>query len=191
MSSDQPARFVRDSKPSKKGFLWVVATVLVIGLFALLPTASANDNKPDKDAKVDLCHASGDGHDLKSVSAKAANGHLKNHDDGLPGDAIPGMDGYNFDENCEPVLACAAASVYGMSNLGGKRVGVVIRTADGAFVASVSNPGDLFHFQMQVPADLLPGAFTIGSVNRFGRFKRTATTLNLDCGQVYGAGFVS
>ena len=193
MSSDQPARFVRDSKPSKNGFLWVVATVLVIGLFALPATASAKDNQPAKeanDAKVDLCHAKGDGHGLTSVSANAVNSHVKNHDDGLPGDAIPSMDGYNFGENCEPVPACADATVFGMMNLGGKREAVVLRTADGTFVASSPNPGALYHFEMQVSADVLPGAFTIGSVNRFDLFNRKATTFHLDCGQVFSAGDV-
>jgi len=80
----------------------IVLLGLAAGLVAafVLPTAvSAKANK------VDVCHLNDLGEwQVNSVSSRgrAVNAHLR-HGDGLPGDEVPGMDQYTFDDDCVPV----------------------------------------------------------------------------------------
>lgn len=66
--------------------------------------------------KVDICHHDefeGTWH-LINVSENAKNAHLSNHDDGLPGDTVPGQPGFIFGPNCELVQdVCNDATVSG------------------------------------------------------------------------------
>ena len=76
--------------------------ILLSGLLAvalLVPTAALA-----RTVKVDICHLNElGGWQLISVSANgmAVDAHLA-HGDALPGQAVPGMSGYTFDENCVP-----------------------------------------------------------------------------------------
>lgn len=55
--------------------------------------------------KVDVCHASGTGtYDEINISRNALPAHLA-HGDALPGDPVPAMSGYEFNEDCELVQA--------------------------------------------------------------------------------------
>lgn len=55
--------------------------------------------------KVDVCHASGGGvFSELNISRNALPAHLA-HGDGMAGDAVPGMPGYEFDDACAVVLA--------------------------------------------------------------------------------------
>ena len=55
----------------------------------------------DKDHKVVICHKADDVTYIKIEIAKSAlDAHLA-HGDGSPGEAVPGMEGYVFTEECE------------------------------------------------------------------------------------------
>ncbi len=55
--------------------------------------------------KVDVCHVTGNGsYILITIAEPALPAHL-NHGDGQPGDPVSGMEGFVFDESCEPVIA--------------------------------------------------------------------------------------
>ena len=53
-------------------------------------------------AKVDICHQNADGQYVKISVAEAAYQTHVNHGDGSVGDPIPGLTGYEFDEDCLP-----------------------------------------------------------------------------------------
>lgn len=55
--------------------------------------------------KVQVCHKSGNGtFHLITISVNAQPAHIA-HGDGLPGDLVPGMDGFIFGPNCTPTPA--------------------------------------------------------------------------------------
>jgi len=55
--------------------------------------------------KADVCHRTGDGAFQKvNVSLNAVSAH-RAHGDALPGEAVPGAPGYEFDASCAAVLA--------------------------------------------------------------------------------------
>ena len=66
---------------------------------AAIPAASAGQ------AKVDLCHAEGNGSYHKISVAEAAYAKHIEHGDAKVGEAVPGTDGKIFDETCEVVDA--------------------------------------------------------------------------------------
>ena len=65
----------------------------------------------DSDAKKDkvpVCHLTGnDDYILISIAEPALKAHIK-HGDAQPGDPVPDMNGYIFDDNCEPILVIPA-----------------------------------------------------------------------------------
>lgn len=74
----------------------ITLAACLMGVMLLPSTASA------KTSKVDVCHATGNGsYVMITISDKAARKHVK-HGDGAPGDAVPGMDGYKFGNDCQP-----------------------------------------------------------------------------------------
>jgi hypothetical protein len=88
------------------GSLWSRLTPLagvaavVVGL-SVVPsqTVIAQKNNP----KVTVCHANGQGvFTALTISASALPAHAA-HGDGLPGGAVPGMPGYQFDASCTAV----------------------------------------------------------------------------------------
>lgn len=55
--------------------------------------------------KVDICHSDGKGFFHKiNISRNALPAHIA-HGDAIPGDAVPGLSGYEFDSDCQAVLA--------------------------------------------------------------------------------------
>lgn len=64
----------------------------------LLQSSEAKD-------KVPVCHVDGQGnYSLITVAEPALKGHEK-HGDAQPGDAVPDMEGYVFDDTCTPQLS--------------------------------------------------------------------------------------
>ena len=87
----------------------LLTTALVIMLFTagMSAIALAGDGEATtrtRQAKVDVCHYEADtgAFDLTNISTKAHQKHM-DHGDGVPGDHVPGMAGYEFDETCELV----------------------------------------------------------------------------------------
>ena len=87
----------------------LLTTALVIMLFTagMSAIALAGDGEATtrtRQAKVDVCHYEADtgAFDLINISTKAHQKHM-DHGDGVPGDHVPGMAGYEFDETCELV----------------------------------------------------------------------------------------
>jgi hypothetical protein len=79
---------------------------LLIGLAVPLTVQAGGE-------KASVCHldkASGT-FLLIHVSVAALSAHV-NHGDALPGEPVPGMPDYQFDENCEPVTVGLAAGCY-------------------------------------------------------------------------------
>src|SRR3990172_10197529 len=55
-------------------------------------------------AKVNVCHVNGSGSfNLINVSESSLPAHLA-HGDAVPGDAVPGMIGYDFSSDCTPLF---------------------------------------------------------------------------------------
>lgn len=75
----------------------IIAAALVATAFAIPTTTQAA-----RQEKVDVCHDGDDGWKLINIADKAVNAHL-NHGDALPGDDVPGMEGFEFDADCSPV----------------------------------------------------------------------------------------
>jgi hypothetical protein len=76
---------------------WTTVLTLSLVLVAIAWAPSAASARADK---VGLCHLDDDGvFHLISVSERALPAHV-GHGDARPGGAVPGMDGYVFDEAC-------------------------------------------------------------------------------------------
>lgn len=75
-----------------------------IALAALLVTGLALFSTPEvavaQMAKVDICHQNADGRYVKISVAEAAYESHVNHGDRSVGDPVPGLTGYEFDEDC-------------------------------------------------------------------------------------------
>ena len=91
--------------------------ILVLGfvtvLMMVMPAqAAAKGHKDDKDHKVEICHATGNGsYHAINVSENAVPAHL-NHGDSLVGDPVPGMTGYVFGEDCSAEMSGPAVGCY-------------------------------------------------------------------------------
>lgn len=84
-----------------------VALSLGAGAAVSIGTAEAGGDK------VDVCHlTNGGNYNLLRVSASALSAHL-GHGDGQPGDAVPGLEGFIFGENCTPTVDVAPEPVVG------------------------------------------------------------------------------
>ena len=68
------------------------------------PEASADATVASAQAKAPLCHydADADTYALKLVTARAESAH-RNHGDAAPGEAVPTMEGFTFDDSCMAV----------------------------------------------------------------------------------------
>ena len=93
----------------KRFCIALLPLLLVLGCTEPTPTAVTVEEtvvagkKGQK--KVDVCHVTGNGsYILITIAEPALPAHL-NHGDGQPGDPVPGMEGFVFDESCEPVIA--------------------------------------------------------------------------------------
>ena len=69
--------------------------------------------------RVDVCHVNGKGEYNKITVADAAFETHIAHGDGAVGDPVPGMDGYIFNENCQPeeVVSVAECPCYSTTYL--------------------------------------------------------------------------
>lgn len=83
-----------------------VGLLAVAGIVAVVPVAGAASAKNDKNVKVDVCHATGNGdYVLINISENAVDKHVDKHGDLFPGDVVPGGESMVLDENCEMVDA--------------------------------------------------------------------------------------
>jgi hypothetical protein len=83
-----------------------ILAVLVL-LLAALPVLSVGAGG----IKVDVCHNEGNGtYHLINISDNAFDSHVA-HGDASPGDPVPGMDGYVFDDACNVVQALQTTTV--------------------------------------------------------------------------------
>lgn len=72
--------------------------------FNFVPT---DDNPPDPNSKVGVCHREGNGSfHLIRVASQAVQAH-RAHGDALPGEDVPGAPGYRFDDACVQVPVAA------------------------------------------------------------------------------------
>jgi hypothetical protein len=75
----------------------IVALLMIVGVVAAAGAAPA--------PKVDVCHQTSNqlrGYILINVSGNAYDAHIA-HDDAAPGEAVPGMPGFEFNADCLPV----------------------------------------------------------------------------------------
>lgn len=67
--------------------------------------------------KVDVCHREGNGSfHLITVAYQAVQAH-RAHGDALPGEAVPGNAGYNFDDTCAQVVASLCPCDFSLAHL--------------------------------------------------------------------------
>jgi hypothetical protein len=79
-----------------------VSSGLCLSAAAVLVVASLPDEAFGRQARVDVCHLTGNGsYNLITVSESALDAHVR-HGDGQPGDAIPDGSGWVFGEDCSP-----------------------------------------------------------------------------------------
>lgn len=97
----------------RRSFVAVVAALLMGAL--MFPTAAGAKNN-----KVDVCHSEGNGtYHLINIAENTVQKHIDNHGDGLPGDAVPGMEDLNFSADCVPVdITLAMSGCFDFSLLG-------------------------------------------------------------------------
>jgi hypothetical protein len=89
---------------SKKFVLLTVLSLVAVFLASGMVFAAPPE-------KVDICHREGNGSYHKiNVSKNAEDAHLA-HGDAHPGDPVPGMEGYEFDEDCNVVQALETTTV--------------------------------------------------------------------------------
>ena len=90
---------------------------VVAALFAVIGTSGAHAAS----VMVDVCHIEGNGSfALLNISDKAMPAHLR-HGDALPGEGVPFEPEFEFDDNCEQVLASSCPcdfSATGLAQIG-------------------------------------------------------------------------
>lgn len=80
-----------------------ITLVLALALFVTVAAPRTLSAAPK--GKVDVCHVEGNGsYHLIRINENALPAHLA-HGNAQPGDPVPGMSGYVFDETCTPVAA--------------------------------------------------------------------------------------
>jgi hypothetical protein len=85
--------------------------LLVFGLLSVLATVLMVSAASAAPVKVDVCHLNSLGWwQVNTVHENAVTPHL-NHGDALPGEAVPGMGMYTFDDNCVPVAPPSPATL--------------------------------------------------------------------------------
>lgn len=132
----------------------VAAVAALVG--GLLVSASTSSAAADK---VDVCHSEGNGEFHLINVAQAAFGKHVEHGDSSPGEAVPGMDGFEFDADCVPVesVDCLGAVLF-LDSRNATDIGLVgpLNTPDNLFSYSSGDgscSGDvLFRPEVQVTA---------------------------------------
>jgi hypothetical protein len=85
-------------------------SIWVVLVAAVLLVSSTTGVLAQGKAKVNVCHANEAGSfNLINVSESALPAHLA-HGDAAPGDAVPGMIGYDFSSDCTPTLVVNVTS---------------------------------------------------------------------------------
>ena len=85
--------------------------LLVLGLLSVLATVLMVSAASAAPVKVDVCHLNSLGAwQVNTVHENAVTPHV-NHGDALPGQAVPGMGTYTFDDNCVPVAPPSPATL--------------------------------------------------------------------------------
>ena len=141
--------------------------LLVLGLMSLLATAVMVPTAVLAEAeKVDVCHLNilGDWQ-VNSVSSngQAVQAHL-NHGDALPGEAVPGMAGYTFDDDCSavadavPLLALAYTEVDGIPGYDPASTDVLIAQFEDVDMNGEPSVGDIVRTN-RYPLDINAASF--------------------------------
>jgi hypothetical protein len=82
---------------------------------ALESTALLENQTGKRSERVEICHARNSAYHLLEIDSAAVEGHLR-HGDGFPGDPIPDLAGFQFDDACEPMTACPCFSIRDIVN---------------------------------------------------------------------------
>jgi hypothetical protein len=169
--------YFRKEKTMKTKKLLSVLAVLVL-LLAALPVLSVGAGG----IKVDVCHNEGNGtYHLINISDNAFDSHVA-HGDASPGEAVPGMTGFEFDEACNVVQALQTTTVtsaalnLSSTGAGGWSCPSAYPQVLSAYLQQAGQPG----VDPAYPADLylwVPGASAGG-----------ATYPNTPFGYTYGTG---
>jgi hypothetical protein len=91
----------------------LLTIMLLAGVLVAIPAGTASA-KPER---VDVCHLDELGAwQLRSVPAvgRAVDAHLR-HGDALPGETVPGMTSYTFDESCTPIIEELTETVFAVA----------------------------------------------------------------------------
>ncbi len=160
-----------------KRYLKVAVAASLMGALLFPATALA------KVTKVDVCHSEGNGtFHLITVAEPAYQAHV-DHGDSAPGGAVPGMDGYSFDDDCEPVAdsVMVLARAWSADASGDDHLIAQLEDTDGSGDVSVGDTVRLFEY----PLDFDPTAFgtygdTVHPVQIVNTSTSTVVSVNSD-----------
>jgi len=85
----------------------------------IAPELAANDAFSKQPPPIDLCHYDAVTATYFSITVRTPQAEAAHriHGDGKVGDAVPGMGGFVFDENCQPVSVGASCPCYNAADL--------------------------------------------------------------------------
>ena len=104
---DEKVTFWINFKPLKEYEMKVNKKIMIVMLAAMMVITSTYVSSVSAEGqdKVEVCHVDGQGNYSQiSIADPALDSHVA-HGDARPGEAIPNMAGYNFAEDCSPVVA--------------------------------------------------------------------------------------
>jgi hypothetical protein len=139
-----------------KKSMWVVLVA------AVLLVSSTTGVLAQGRAKVNVCHANGAGSfNLINVSESALPAHLA-HGDAVPGDAVPGMAGYDFSSDCTPTFNGTVVNV--TSCVSGFFPGIYLNPGEG-LTFNFDVPGGIGELQLYFQSENLEPFFVNGVLN--------------------------
>ena len=110
------SRLLHRSQPTMPRAFFRALAALSLVLFVALSLAACDSAAPETTtaavthaaAKTEVCHATGsetNPYELITVADAAYPAHVE-HGDASPGEAVPGQEGFVFDDACQPVATC-------------------------------------------------------------------------------------